>query len=68
MCSERMSEIEKKIANGENTSDAEEVQSNEEAENEAKDVTNKKKKKKKRNKGELRWKIFFRENFRHMHR
>lgn len=35
----------------EKVSDPEEVNSNEEAENETKDVTNKKKKKKKRNKG-----------------
>lgn len=47
-----MSDEQVKVLTDGKVSDAEDVQSNEEVENDVKDATNKKKKKKKRNKGE----------------
>lgn len=56
VCEKMSDENAKKIE--EKASDSEEVQSNEEGENVAKDVNNKKKKKKRRSKGKIEWEVF----------
>lgn len=62
-----MSDLKVENIDAEKVSEHEDVASNEEAENDVKDVTNKKKKKKKRNKGKNKpEKYFFLRNLMHM--